>query len=96
MGPGKDYDKSKNLCFLFEQCRVSFSIFSGKYRDSCNKLHQVCQLFFSMIVGLGVALGVFKFLKTYKIGQTFKQLHECREHWDNAFQDTLFNASFLL
>ena len=26
MGAGKDYDKSKNLCFLFEQCHASFSI----------------------------------------------------------------------
>ena len=25
-GSGKDYDKSKNLCFLLEQCHVSFSI----------------------------------------------------------------------
>ena len=49
-GARKDFDKSKNLCFLFEQCHASFSILVEIYMNSCNTLHKVCQLFFSMIV----------------------------------------------
>ena len=46
-GGGKDYGKNKNLCFIFEQCYTSFSIFSGKYGDSFNTLHKVCQQLFA-------------------------------------------------
>ena len=48
-GAGKDYSKkgTSALC-----CTMSCPIFyfNGKHGDSCNKLHQVCQQFFSRIV----------------------------------------------
>ena len=34
--------------YLTVPCRILY--FNGKGGDSCNKLHQVCQLFLSMIV----------------------------------------------
>ena len=48
MGKGEDNGKSKNLCFKLNN--MPFPYLSGKHEDSCNRLHQVSQLIFAMII----------------------------------------------